>query len=145
LWGKCLRPLLKKLFLISASSLLLCANAFAQGISRRPASTEDVIKYGYMAGVNICALTQKGIPFKTALPASNAMVVVTMRELNGSEVNEGGKIIKLNEQQLENNFIPLIINAVGGLCGGSLKGSDKTDFEKLKAQIDSAMKASKQK
>ncbi len=137
--------MLRNLLLIGASSVLMCGSVFAQGISRRPASTEDVIKYGYMAGVNICALTQKGIPFKTALPASNAMVVVTMRELNGSEVNEGGKNIKLNDQQLENNFIPLIINAVGGLCGNGLKGQDKTDFEKLKSQIDAAMKSAKPK
>ncbi len=137
--------MLKKLLLIGASSILLSESAVAQGISRRPASNEDIFKYAYMAGVNVCALTEKGIPFKTALPASNVMVVVTMRQLNGSEVNEGGKTIKLNEEQLENNFVPLIVNAIGGLCGNNLKGETKSDFEKLKAQIDAAMKSAKSK
>lgn len=133
----------KNLLLIGAASLVACQGALAQGITPRPATTEDILKYSYMGGLNVCALTQKGIPFKTALPASNVMIAVTLRELNKSEVNEGGKIIKLNQQQLENNFVPLIINAVGGLCGNSLKGESKVDFENLKAQIDAAMKSPK--
>jgi len=137
--------MLRNLFLIGVSSLVICESVFAQGIVRRPALTEDVLKYGFMAGVNICALTQRGTPLRTALPASNVMVVVTIREMNGSELNEGGKTIKFNDQQLENNFIPLILNATGRLCGNSLKGQDKQDFEKLKSQIDAAMKSVKPK
>ena len=117
----------------------------AQGISRRPATPEELLKYQYMAGLSVCILTEQGVPFKTAFPAANVMTAVTLRELNGSEINQGAKQIKLTEQQLESGGVPGIVAAVDGLCGKNLKGVDKVEFDKLKSQVQAFLKSSKPK
>ena len=137
--------MLKKLLTCVVFSVALAAPAIAQGIKPRPATTEELLKYQYMAGLNVCILTQQGVPFKTAFPASNIMTVVTLRQLNGSEIVNDGKTLKLTEQQLESGGVPGIVSAVDGLCGKSLKGEDKAEFDKLKSQVEAALKSAKPK
>jgi hypothetical protein len=132
---------LRKLLLVGASLMLVSGPAVAQGLSRRPATNEEVLKYQYMAGLSVCILTQQGVPFKTAFPAANVMTAVTLRELNGSEINQGSKVVKLTEQQLESGGVPGIVGAVDGLCGKNLKGEDKVEFDKLKSQVQAFLKS----
>ena len=133
--------------LLAAGAIFMCwtASVRAQGISRRPATTEELLKYQYMAGLSVCILTQQGVPFKTAFPAANVMTAVTLKELNGSEINQGAKPIKLTEQQLESGGVPGIVAAVDGLCGKNLKGVDKVEFDKLKSEVEAFIKSSKPK
>lgn len=137
--------MIKRLLLAFASVFAMSSPVLAQGIDRKPATTQDILKYQYLAGVNICILTQKGIGLKEAFPASNLMVAMAIKQLNGSEIIEGSKTIKLTDQQLENGGVPGIASAVEGLCGKNLKGEDKTEFDKLKTQIRSLVESAKKK
>lgn len=138
-------PVLRKLLSLATLPVVLALPVMAQGIKPRPATSEELLKYQYMAGLNVCILTQQDVPFKKAFPASNIMTVVTLRQLNGSEIVDGNKTLKLTEQQLESGGVPGIVSAVDGLCGKSLKGEDKAEFEKLKSQVEAALKSARPK
>lgn len=136
---------LKKLTLTLVSLLAITSPVLAQGIEKKPANTQDILKYRYIAGLNVCILTQQGVAFKTAFPASNVLMTLTLMQLHGGEIIDGSKTLKLSSQQLENNNVPIIASAVDGLCGKELKGENKAEFDKLKDQILSAIKSAKQK
>jgi len=127
--------MLKKLLTAATAIALISSSAMAQGISQKAASQQDLRRYQYMAGLNVCILTQKGIPFKDAFPASNAMISITIMQVNGGEIIDGDKTIKLTQEQVENGGVPGMAGFVDGIGGKNLKGADKTEFDALKAQI----------
>ena len=115
--------------------------ALAQQAQVAPASDQQLFLYQGMGANVVCNLVAQGVPFAKAYPAAVAMVSGAITFGHGSEIIQGGKPTKLDAQQLQNGAAIGIAGSVSNSCGKEFKGSDKTDLDKLTAEIKQSIQS----
>lgn len=109
--------------------------ALAQQPPATPATDQQLYLYQGMGANVVCNLVAQGVPFAKAYPAAVAMVGGAITFGHGSEIIQGGKPTKLDPQQLQNGAAIGIAGVVLNSCGKDFKGEDKTEIDKLGAQL----------
>lgn len=124
---------------------LFLGPAKAQQPTSKPATTEDLYTYSWMAAVNTCVLASEDVDFLKAYRSSVVSVMTLLSQKHKSQINEGNtsKVITLKPEQVESGASVQVFNLIGSVCGSKLTGNNKTEYEKIKASIEKAMSNNK--
>lgn len=125
---------------------LLGLPSLAQGkIEQKPATNEDLYTYTFMGGVSTCNMIGSNLAdFDKSLGNSIGMVGITIATKHKSQILDAqGKVINLSQEQLQGASAVQIFEQVARLCGKSMSGTNLQQYDKMKVQIESALKKAK--
>jgi hypothetical protein len=122
-------------------ALGLSSAAQAQQPQKEPATDQQLFLYQGMGANVTCNLVLQGVPFTKAFPAAVNMVSGAIAFGHDSTIMQSGKPIKLDPQQLQNGAAIGIVGSVSNSCGKEFKGADKTEIDKLSAEIKQSIQS----
>ncbi len=98
-----------------------------------------------MGGVSTCNMVSSNMAdFDKSFANSIAMVGITISTKHKSQIVDGqGKVINLSQEQLQGASAVQIFEQVSRLCGKTISGANLQQFDKIKAQVETALKKAK--
>ena len=122
-------------------ALGLNSAAHAQQPQKEPATDQQLFLYQGMGANVTCNLVLQGVPFTKVFPVAVTMVSGAIAFGHDSTIMQSGKPVKLEPQQLQNGAAIGITASVANSCGKEFKGVDKTELDKLNAEIKQSIQS----
>ena len=122
-------------------ALGLSSAAQAQQPQKEPATDQQLFLYQGMGANVTCNLVLQGVPFTKAFPAAVNMVSGAIAFGHDSTIMQSGKPVKLDPQQLLYGADIGFVGSVSNSCGKEFKGADKTEIDKLSAEIKQSIQS----
>jgi outer membrane receptor protein involved in Fe transport len=128
-------------FLTGSLALLSAVATTSPGIAQQaaprtaPASSKEVNAYVAIGTVTTCILTERKVPFDTALGSSISGVGIVINQLHGGVISGVNNNQKLTEAQITNGVGAQMIAGIKNACYNQLTAADKKKIDDTLKQL----------